>query len=56
MGPMMQSLSAIGIVIVFLYGGHLMITGEITPEGFVAFFWSIQRLVWPLVSLGFVVE
>src|SRR5882724_12644393 len=55
MGPMMQSLSAIGIVIVFLYGGHLMITGEITPEGFVAFFWSIQRLVWPLVSLGFVV-
>jgi ATP-binding cassette subfamily B multidrug efflux pump len=55
MGPMMQSLSAIGIVIIFLYGGHLMITGEITPEGFVAFFWSIQRLVWPLISLGFVV-
>jgi len=55
MGPMMQSLSAIGIVIIFLYGGHLMITGEVTPEGFVAFFWSIQRLVWPLISLGFVV-
>jgi ATP-binding cassette subfamily B protein len=55
MGPMMQSLSAIGIVIIFLYGGHLMITGEIEPEGFVAFFWSIQRLVWPLISLGFVV-
>jgi len=34
MGPMMQSLSAIGIVIIFLYGGHLMITGEIEPEGF----------------------
>jgi ATP-binding cassette, subfamily B, multidrug efflux pump len=55
MGPMMQSLSAVGIVIIFLYGGHLMITGEIQPEGFVAFFWSIQRLVWPLISLGFVV-
>ena len=55
MGPMMQSLSAVGIVIIFLYGGHLMITGEIAPEGFVAFFWSIQRLVWPLISLGFVV-
>jgi ATP-binding cassette subfamily B protein len=55
MGPMMQSLSAVGIVIVFLYGGHLMITHEIEPEGFVAFFWSIQRLVWPLISLGFVV-
>src|ERR1044071_7211669 len=44
MGPMMQSLSAIGIVIIFLYGGHLMITGEVTPEGFVAFFWSIQQI------------
>jgi ATP-binding cassette subfamily B protein len=56
MMPMMQSLSAIGIVIVFLYGGHLMITGEIKPEDFVAFFLSIQRLVWPLISLGFVVS
>jgi ATP-binding cassette subfamily B multidrug efflux pump len=55
MGPLMQSLSAIGVVIIFLYGGHLMMTHEITPEGFVAFFWSIQRLVWPLISLGFVV-
>src|SRR5262245_24559059 len=56
MMPMMQSLSALGIVIVFLYGGHLMITGEITPGAFVAFFGSIQRLVWPLISLGFVVS
>ncbi len=55
MGPMMQSLSAIGVVIIFLYGGHLMIVGEIKPEDFVSFFWSIQRLVWPLISLGFVV-
>jgi len=55
MGPMMQSLSAVGVVIIFLYGGHLMMRGEITAEGFVAFFWSIQRLVWPLISLGFVV-
>jgi len=55
MGPMMQSLSALGIVIVFLYGGHLVATREISPAGFVAFFWSIQRLVWPLIALGFVV-
>jgi ATP-binding cassette subfamily B multidrug efflux pump len=51
----MQSLSALGIVIVFLYGGHLVATREISPAGFVAFFWSIQRLVWPLIALGFVV-
>jgi len=56
MGPMMASISSIGVVIIFLYGGHLMMQKEITPEGFVAFFWSIQRLVWPLISLGFVVS
>jgi ATP-binding cassette subfamily B protein len=56
MGPMMQSLSALGIVVIFLYGGRLMIEGEITPGDFVAFFLSIQRLIWPLISLGFVVS
>jgi ATP-binding cassette, subfamily B, multidrug efflux pump len=55
MGPMMQSLSAVGVVVIFLYGGHLVLTHEITPGGFVAFFWAIQRLAWPLVALGFVV-
>jgi ATP-binding cassette subfamily B protein len=55
MGPMMQSLSALGIVVIFLYGGHLIITHEVSPAGFVAFFWSIQRLMWPLIALGFVV-
>ena len=52
MGPMMQSLSALGIVIIFLYGGHLVLTHEISAAGFVAFFWSIQRLMWPLIALG----
>lgn len=55
MGPMMQSLSAVGVVIVFMYGGHLVLNHEITPGAFVAFFWAIQRLAWPLVALGFVV-
>jgi len=55
MGPMMQSLSALGIVVIFLYGGHLILTHEVSPAGFVAFFWSIQRLMWPLIALGFVV-
>jgi ATP-binding cassette subfamily B multidrug efflux pump len=55
MGPMMQSLSAVGVVIIFIYGGHLVLNHEISPGAFVAFFWAIQRLAWPLVALGFVV-
>lgn len=56
MQPMMQAIAAIGIVIVFLYGGKLVLDGEISPGGFVAFFWALQRLTWPLIALGFVVS
>jgi ATP-binding cassette subfamily B protein len=55
MAPMMQALSAAGVVIVFLYGGRLVLEGEITPGGLVAVFSALQRLSWPLMALGFVV-
>ncbi|HEX9295387.1 MAG TPA: ABC transporter ATP-binding protein [Polyangiaceae bacterium] len=55
MMPVTQSLSAVGLVIVFWYGGHLVLVDEITPGGFVAMFWAMQRLAWPLMALGFVV-
>ena len=51
----MQALSAAGVVIVFLYGGRLVLRGEITPGGLVAVFSALQRLSWPLMALGFVV-
>ena len=56
MQPMMQAIAAAGVVIVFLYGGKLVLEDEISPGGFVAFFWALQRLTWPLIALGFVVS
>ena len=56
MFPIGQALSAVGMVIVFLYGGQLVLEQQITPGAFVAFFWAMQRLTWPLVALGFVVS
>jgi ATP-binding cassette subfamily B multidrug efflux pump len=53
MFPVMQMITAIGSVIVLWYGGHLMLTGEITAGGFLAFFRALSRLTWPLISLGF---
>src|SRR5262249_41639431 len=50
-----QGLAAVGYIIVFVYGGTLLLRGDITAGGFVAFFWALQRLTWPLVALGFVV-
>jgi ATP-binding cassette subfamily B multidrug efflux pump len=55
MGPTTQALGAVGLVVIFLYGGHLVLIREISAGGFVAFFWAFQRLTWPLFALGFVV-
>ncbi|MBX3125452.1 MAG: ABC transporter ATP-binding protein [Polyangiaceae bacterium] len=55
MGPVMQAITAIGILVVFWYGGHLMLMGELTAGGFLAFYRALARLTWPLIALGFVV-
>ena len=55
MGPIMQAIVAFGILIVFWYGGHLMLQEELTAGGFLAFYRALARLTWPLIALGFLV-
>jgi ATP-binding cassette subfamily B multidrug efflux pump len=55
MGPIMQAITAIGVLVVFWYGGHLMLKKELTPGEFVAFYRALARLTWPLIALGFLV-
>jgi ATP-binding cassette subfamily B multidrug efflux pump len=55
MGPIMQAITAIGVLVVFWYGGHLMLQKELTPGEFVAFYRALARLTWPLIALGFLV-
>ena len=54
MGPVMGTINAVGVLIVFWYGGALMDDGAITPGGFVSFWLALLRLSWPLMALGFV--
>jgi ATP-binding cassette subfamily B multidrug efflux pump len=54
-GPVMASLSGIGVIIVFWYGGHMLVTGAIDPGGFLTFFRALGRLSWPLMALGFLI-
>jgi len=54
MGPVMGSVAALGILVVFWYGGSLMEGGQITPGDFVSFWMALLRLTWPLLALGFV--
>ncbi len=54
-GPIMQSITALGSVIVFWYGGYLMLGGSLAAGDFLAFSRALSRLTWPLISLGFLV-
>ncbi len=55
MGPIMQAITSAGVLIVFWYGGVLMLSGELDTGGFLAFFRALGRLTWPLMALGFLV-
>lgn len=55
MGPIMQSITSIGILVVFWYGGTLLVKGELDSGELLAFFRALGRLTWPLMALGFLV-
>ncbi len=61
MGPMMGWINAVGVIVVFWYGGTLVNDGErgiagITAGAFIAFYMALGRLVWPLLAFGFVLS
>jgi len=55
MTPILQVTLAMGVLVVFWYGGELLMRGEIDKGSFVAFTRALGRLTWPLMSLGFIV-
>jgi ATP-binding cassette subfamily B protein len=56
MGPMMGWINAVGVLVVFWYGGSLVLDGQMTRGSFVSFWMALQRLIWPLLALGFVLS
>lgn len=54
-GPVLQAVVAAGILVVFWYGGHLVLSGELKEGQFLAFTYALGRITWPLISLGFLV-
>jgi ATP-binding cassette subfamily B protein len=56
LGPVLQTVSGLGLLVSFWYGGSLLLTGELEPGGFLAFYRALMRLTWPLVALGFLVS
>jgi ATP-binding cassette subfamily B protein len=54
LGPIMQITIAVGILVVFWYGGLLVLRHELDAGGFLTFNRALSRLTGPLLSLGFV--
>ena len=50
--PVMETLGAIGVVLAIWVGGYLVISGELTPGGFVAFLGALGSLYQPLKRLS----
>ncbi len=55
LGPILAATISIGVLVVFWYGGGMVLRGELDKGGFLAFYRALGRLTWPLISLGFVV-
>jgi ATP-binding cassette, subfamily B, multidrug efflux pump len=55
MMPILQVTLAMGVLVVFWYGGDLLMHREINKGQFLAFTLALGRLTWPLMSLGFIV-
>ena len=55
MAPILQVTLALGVLVVFWYGGDLVMRRELNKGQFLAFTRALGRLTWPLMSLGFIV-
>lgn len=53
LGPILNALAALGMAILILFGGRAYIHGDMTRGDIVKFAGYLARLVWPTLTLGF---
>ncbi len=54
--PAIFFLASIAFAIVLFFGGRNVINGSITLGSFVAFFYYLDLLIWPMIAVGIVVN
>lgn len=54
--PLLTFLTGLGMVVVLWYGGRQVMAGRISVGDFVAFGFYLNMLIWPMVSLGWVIN
>jgi ATP-binding cassette subfamily B multidrug efflux pump len=55
-GPLMDFFTSIGLVLLVIFGGQWVATDAVTLGTFVAFQRYIQKMVWPMMGVGFAVS
>jgi ATP-binding cassette subfamily B multidrug efflux pump len=57
MGPMLGVASAVGVLVLYWYGGSLLLKGPenggLSQGDFFAFWLAMGRMTWPMIALGF---
>jgi ATP-binding cassette subfamily B protein len=54
--PLLGIVTGLGVLIVLWVGGNQVIDGRLTAGEFVAFFFYVGLLTWPMIALGWVVN
>src|SRR5690349_19842505 len=54
--PTLETMLGLAIVLVLWLGGREVLSGHITPGGFVAFNTYMVQLAWPVIALGWVIN
>jgi len=54
--PLLSILAGLGVLAVLWFGGLDVMSGRITPGEFVAFFFYLALLIWPMVAIGWTVN
>ena len=53
LGPILNTLAPMAVAILILVGGHAVVDKQISPGAYIAFGALLARLVWPTLTLGF---
>lgn len=54
-GPVMRVAASIGFIMLLFIGGKSVINNEFSPGDFTAYGLYIQRLIWPIATLGWLI-
>jgi ATP-binding cassette subfamily B multidrug efflux pump len=54
--PTLETMLGLAIVLVLWLGGREVLSGRITPGGFIAFNTYMVQLTWPVIALGWVIN